>query len=305
MRTAAAQSLQAFMGVLDDEAWVEKTGLLGVYLALYDRLIDDEEDVREIGAELVSKLLSKLSERGERSSVTRSFSVPAARSKLLQFICKEWNLSLTNWTEAMRRLVPSYAPSKRNPEVINPGNGSGTVDGDSSDIHESNCVQFIPVREVLDKAMTPDTALFAIEKQNLYVDEVEEARTWSQMLIDLKPLELTQRRRLQRLGDQLVTWTTDGLSVLTETADQEIDGPLGWTSKPEVFTVGLRVILAARVVLYLKTCGISNEAKELCKKGLEELLAVGSKENMHDFWITEVEDILGTCDRSAQDVARC
>jgi len=293
------------MGVLDDEAWVEKTGLLGVYLALYDRLIDDDEDVREIGAELVSKLLSKLSERGERSSVTRSFSVPAARSKLLQFICKEWNQSLTNWTEAMRRLVPSYAPSKRNPEVINRGNGSVTVDRDSSDIHESNCIQFIPVREVLDKAMIPDTALFVKEKQNLYVDEVEEARTWSQMLIDLKPLELTQRKRLQRLGEQFVTWTTDGLSVLTETADKEMDGPLGWTSKPEVFTIGLRVILAARVVLCLKTWGVSNEAKELCKKGLEELLAVGSKNNLHEFWITEMEDILGTCDRSAQDVTRC
>lgn len=282
------------MGVLDDEAWVEKTGLLGVYLALYDRLIDDDEDVRDTGAKLVSKLLSKLSERGERSSVTYCFSVPAARSKLLQFTCKEWNQSLTSWTEAMRRLIPSYASSKRNPEVTKPGNGSVTVDGGSCDNYESNCIQFIPVREVLDKAMTPDTALFVKEKQNLYVDEVEEARTWSQMLIDLRPLELTHRKKLQRLGEHFVTWTTDGLSVFTEAANQEIDGPLGWTSKPEVFTIGLQVILAARVVLCSKTWGFSDEAKELCKKGLEELLAVGSKNDLNEIWITEVEDILGS-----------
>jgi hypothetical protein len=293
---AAAQSLQAFMAVLDDEAWVEKTGLLRVYLALYDRLTDDDEDVREIGAELVSKLCSKLLERGEGSSVTRSFSVPAARSKLLQFICKEWNQSLIAWTEAMRRLIPDYAPSKGNLEVINRGNGPVSIDGDSNDSHESNFIRFIPVRKVLDKAMTPDTALFVIEKQNLYVDEVEEARVWSEMLIDLKPLELTQRKTLQRLGDQFVTWTMDGLSVLTDTANKEVDGPLGWTSKPEVFTIGLRVILASRVLLCLKTWGISNEARKVCKKGLEELLAVGSKNNLHEFWITEVEDILGTCD---------
>ncbi len=293
------------MGVLEDEAWVEKSGLLGVYLALYDRLIDDDEDVREIGAELISKLLSKLSERGERSSVTRSVSVPAARSQLLQIICKEWNRSLKLWTEAMRRLVPFYAPSKRHPEVLDPGNGSETVDGDSSDTHESNVIRFTPVRVVLDEAMTPDTALFVIEKQNLYVDEVEEARTWSQMLIDLRPLELADRKELQRLGDHFVTWTTDGLSVLTETTNTETDGPLGWTSKPEVFTLGLQVILAARVVLCSKTWGFSNEAKDLCKKRLEELLAVGSMNNLNEFWITEMENLLGTCDRSAEDVTRC
>lgn len=293
------------MGVLDDEAWVERTGLLGVHLALYDRLIDDDEDVREIGSELVSKLLSKLSEHGERSSVTRSISVPAARSKLLQFICKEWNRSLIIWTEAMRRLVPSYAPSIRHPEIFNAGNGSGTLDDDSSDLHESNVIRFTPVRAVLDKAATPDTALFVKEKQNLYVDEVEEARAWSQMLIHLKPSELTQRARLQRLGAEFVAWTTDGLSVLIETAESKIDGPLGWTSKPEVFTIGFKVILAARVVLCSNTWGFSDEAKDLCEKRLEELLAVGTKNNLNEFWITEVKDILGTCDGSAQDVSRC
>lgn len=293
------------MGVLDDEAWVERTGLPGVHLALYDRLIDDDEDIREIGAELVSKLLSKLSEHGERSSVTRSFSVPAARSQLLQFICKEWNQSLIMWTEAMRRLVPSCAPSIRHPEILGADDGSETVDDDSSDAHEPTVIRFTPVRAVLDKAATPDTALFVIEKQNLYVDEVEEARAWSQMLIDLKPLELTQRARLQRLGDHFVAWTTDGLSVLTKSAEKETDGPLGWTSKPEVFTIGLRVILAARVVLCSNTWGFSNEAKDLCKKRLEELLAVGTKNNLNEFWITEVKDILGICDVSAQDVSRC
>jgi len=302
---AAAQSLQAFMAVLDDEAWVEKTGLLGVFYAFYDRLIDDDEGVREIGAGLVSNLFSKLSEREHRSSVTRSFSVPAARSKLLCFICKEWNQSLKTWTEAMRRLIPSYVPFKGNLKVDHPTNGSVTVDDDSSDPHESNFIRFTPVREVLDKAMTPDTALFVKEKQNLYIDEVEEARTWSQMLIDLKPWESTQRRRLQRLDDQFVTWTIDGLSVLTEAVDMQPDGPLGWTSKPEVFTIGLRVIFASRVILSLEAWGISDEAKALCKKGLEKLLAVGSKNNLHEFWITEVEEILGTCDGSAQDVTRC
>lgn len=295
-RTATAQSLKAFMGVLDDEAWIEKTGLPGVYLALYDRLIDDDEDVREIGAELVSKLLSKLSDGGERSSMTHSFSVPAARSKLLQFMCKEWNQSLIIWTEAMRRLVPSYAPSRSQPEVINSKNGSEIVDDDRSDTHKLSFIRFTPVRVVLDKAMAPDTALFVIEKQNLYIDEVQEARTWSQMLLDLKPFEWTQRERLQNLDDQFVTWTTDGLSVLTGTADQEIDGPLGWTSKPEVFTIGLQVILAARVVLCSKTWGFSDEAKGLCKKGLEELLAVGSKNDLNEMWITEAEDVLGIYD---------
>lgn len=125
------------------------------------------------------------------------------------------------------------------------------------------------------------------------------------MLIKLKRWEVTQRRPLQRLGAAFANWTTDGLSVLAETAGKQVDGPLGWTSKPEVFAIGMRVILAARVVLSLCDVGITEDVQKSCKKRLEELLEVGSQADLHGFWISEVEDILGSSELSAQDVTRC
>ena len=300
---AAAESLQAFMAVINEEPWVGKSGLVRVYLALYDRLVDDDEHVREIGAEVVSKLLSELPGRN------RSLSIPAARDELLCFLRDHYKESWTLWTQAIQRLSPTYRISKRRAEVTDSASAIAGINSTAEAIQELDIVRFKPVRELLEEAMTPDTALFVQEKQNLYIDEVQEARDWSQMLIDLKPthlrsIRLHPWRKMQYLNDRFSDWTVDGLSVLAQTAENEIDGSLGWTSKPEVFKIGMQVILAAKVHLYRSTGETSLEAKELCKERLRELMRVGSENDLHGLWIMEVKSILMSCDSSALDVTR-
>lgn len=74
--------------------------------------------------------------------------------------------------EAVRRLTTSTVLPRANLELENTKHGFVNVADDSSDAYEANPIHLIPVRELFDAAMTPDTALFVKEKQNLYVDEV-------------------------------------------------------------------------------------------------------------------------------------
>ena len=306
---AAAESLQVFMAVINEEPRVEESGLVPVYLALYDRLVDDDENVREIGAEMVSKLMSKLPGHGTGLTRNHSLSVPIARDELLCFLRDHYKESWTLWTQSIQRLVPTYRISKRDAGIVDFATDIAEVNSTAEAVHELDLVRFEPVRDLLEEAMTPDTALFVQEKQNLYIDEVQEAKDWSQMLIDLKPTDLRSVRlnpwrKMQYLNDRFYDWTVDGLSVLAQTAEKKIDGPLGWTSKPEVFTIGMQVILAAKVHLYRNAGETSIEAEELCKERLRELMRVGLDNGLHGLWIMEVESILMSCDSPASDVTR-
>lgn len=81
----------------------------------------------------------------------------------------------------------------------------------------------------------------------------------------------------------------DGLAALTETARREGDGALGWTSKAEVFALGMRVICAAEVVLGWKVEGV--EAGSV-RRTLRELVDVRSGEGVHGLWVEKIEAVL-------------
>jgi hypothetical protein len=91
---------------------------------------------------------------------------------------------------------------------------------------------------------TQDNALFATEKQNLYKDDALDAVFWARVLSDLSPAAISTA---QRQG--LAAWVIDALRVLGETAAEEPDAALGWTSKAEVFALVIRVLSVADVVL--------------------------------------------------------
>jgi hypothetical protein len=100
-----------------------------------------------------------------------------------------------------------------------------------------------PFVDALIHARKEDAALFATEKQNLYFDETLDAVFWSRILINLScPLPAST-------SSDITAWTLDALAVLTATARSEIDGALGWASKPDVFALGIRVLCAAEVVI--------------------------------------------------------
>jgi hypothetical protein len=131
----------------------------------------------------------------------------------------------------------------------------------------------IPFAQQLEAARKEDTSLFATEKQNLYRDETLDAVLWSQILAHA---QIPAPAR-SKLGE----WVVEALSILTETAMKEKDGALGWSSKADVFTLGIRVICAAEVV------GGSGVIV-----GLSKFAEALRKSEGHGLWVEKIERVL-------------
>jgi hypothetical protein len=131
----------------------------------------------------------------------------------------------------------------------------------------------VPFAHVLAAAREEDTSLFATEKQNLYKDDTLDAVLWARILASLE-LNTCQRADLK-------TWVLDAFTVLTQTAQKEVDGALGWSSKAEVFTLGIRVLCAAEVVL---------DGEVMV--ALRRFVDVGTSSEVHGLWMEKAERVL-------------
>lgn len=267
-RFAAVRSINAFKKILPPDAGLPYTSgaLLTVYLALYDTLNDDDEEVRDLGADIVSWILSTTSTH----SLSKSIVAPAACHLLSVFLAQSYSGSANLSIHAIRRLTGQT----RENEFIQSSNSA-------------TAVSFTPVHELLASARTEDISLFVEEKQNLFIDEVREAETWSRVL-----KQLSKSAYNQKVATEFSDWIVKGLDVLTEVSKIEVDGPLGWTSKPEVFTLGMRIILGAGVVQHWSTAGVVGAADTRVSERLEQLRDAGRKSFLHEMWIDSIGTIL-------------
>ena len=268
---AAVASVQNFIIVLQAHDPISKTApkLLGAYLTLYNALTDDDEEVRDQAAEVVSSLLSVSACSGEsEKTASLSLSPLASIPRLLQFLGQEYNTSLGLCLEAVHRVTGAYSPKA----CLSTG--------------EALVLRFSPVRALLEEAMSTDNALFVEEKQNLFVDEVKEAELWAGVLLNLRPGLNAKSKSI------LESWALDGISVLMAIARDEVDGPLGWTSKPEVFTIGMRVIVAAKYVLNGDKRDDSLPVKMKCHQALKAFRDVAREKTIHELWLREINEAL-------------
>lgn len=183
--------------------------LLPSLLALYDTLLDDDDEVREIGASGVSIILG------------RSLVPLAAATEFAGWLSRTYADSELLHKTIIRRITGVHYHFLE----------YGLQQPDTR-----------PVAEQLHEASKEDNALFMEEKQNLFIDEVREMKTWAAAL----------RSAGGALGKQtaarLLPWVLDGLARLTEAAKKD-DGAFGWTAKPGVFTLCMSVILGARALI--------------------------------------------------------
>lgn len=275
-RKAAVQSLLAFSRVFRPlkEQPNTRRDLLGAYLVLYDTLNDDDEEIRDMGARIVSYIFSDPCHEPPNVSL-----IPLAAShRFSQWLGLSYNQSPSLCTNALSRLI-----------------GPGAVEIKSHTTISSNNISLapplIPVSLLLSKARKLDTALFAEEKQNLFVNSVKEAEMWCCVL-----KQLSQSAIGPDIVSRLSDWTLQGVGVLACTAENEIDGPLGWTAKSEVFTLGMRVIFAAEVL----TCWARKEGVEgalvgtvdVIGDGLKRFVDVGRRNAVHELWLERAEKVI-------------
>ena len=242
---------------------------LELFLNLYDSLNDDEEDVRDRGAAAVSKLLLSVAAEDDTELVQTPLMVPAARHQLLHFLKSRYHNSSLLWTLAVHRLV-------------------GKPSCQTLPLRQSNQLpHFYSPRTLLGQLRKDDTALFVEEKQNLYIDDAQEAGTWSEALLSLNHTAIN----LETLG-KLEIWTIEGVDALIEIAVTEIDGPLGWTSKPEVFTLGVRILHAAQALIHFSTNENLGVNGDTLRDRLDKLLHVGEESSLNPAWLRMITKAL-------------
>ncbi|KAF2400727.1 hypothetical protein EJ06DRAFT_529838 [Trichodelitschia bisporula] len=231
-----------------------KVADLEASLLVYQILNDDDEEVREIGSLTAKDLLSR-SGHPQKDMVSL-----VASQRLAEHLSRSYPDSPYLATEAVKRLLGCALETK-----------------------------FIPsADERFSEATAENSDLFAVEKQNLFVDEIREADVWASVLRKLSAQAIPNE-----LAKSLFSWTCEGLTLLVSWAKAHHDGALGWASKPEVFIFGMQVIHAADVLEHWQRnnnqLGI---LASVLKNLFEELACVGQTKALHPSWMEMIEEML-------------
>ncbi|KFY35851.1 hypothetical protein V494_05528 [Pseudogymnoascus sp. VKM F-4513 (FW-928)] len=184
------------------------TFLLPLNIAIMDSLIDDDPDVRELGAVTFSSLTFSPAVVPEASA--RAFSY---------WLYDHYPTSEGFLAETVRRITT--------------GNSAEGFTGIEPLVLADTALALM-------QAMVPDNALFAEEEQNLYIDEMREARLWCGVFARARGSQW------DRVTAKLVLWAVKSMRAMAAVDDR--DGPLGWMSKPKVFAICARVVVAARML---------------------------------------------------------
>jgi hypothetical protein len=252
------------------------TLLLGLSIILYDLLNDDDDEIRDAAAIATTRLLlaqpvkSIVNKIPTMPIVKKSVVINPPRDpslvvkpavpiltayRLAKFLATHFNDSPFLIAEALRRLT-----------------GARSITSLFS----------TPFADTLAEERKEDNTLFSIEKRNLFKDDTLDTALWSRVLRLLDATAVPAG-----YVEELKKWVLDGLTELAETARSEDDGALGWTSKAEVFTLGMRVICAAEVLL--EWGGVDAGS---IKKALRELANVDGGEGIHGLWVEKIESVL-------------
>ncbi|KAI9047970.1 hypothetical protein LZ554_007771 [Drepanopeziza brunnea f. sp. 'monogermtubi'] len=190
-------------------------GLFPSMFALYNVLEDDDSDVRCLGAKAVSVMLGK------------SMVPQAATNALAEHMLTQHGKGFASYVVC--RMTGT--------SIDRLGNGLGGAK------LEAAATQ-------LEAASQGDNKLFTEEKQNLWADEVQDATVWCDIFRRF-PLEKFGNDEANAFSNALVqnllTWVADSVNLLKKSA--QMDGAMGWTSKPEVFAVLFRTIKCTNTIL--------------------------------------------------------
>ncbi|KAK3718169.1 hypothetical protein LTR37_005284 [Vermiconidia calcicola] len=229
-------------------------------LSIYDLLNDDDEDIRLLAARSTARLVASC-DPIEGEEELEPFE---ASQNLLTFMVGRWPADRDFAKEALLRAFGTFDPIE------------------------------MTVAEQLRATTVVDTALFAEEKPNLYIDEARETKAWSQVL-QIQPTTIPQRW----ISD-LARWVFNGLNALADRANTESDGGLGWSTKPEAFVLGLQVLYGTEVLLHLVARGMRLPVRpSTLNTKLFRLTAAARYGCVNCLWIQEMERI------AALAVVRC
>ncbi|KAJ5550352.1 Armadillo-like helical [Penicillium sp. DV-2018c] len=264
-RFAAALSVGSFSRTLQPSGAQPRTDavLLDVYLALYDMLNDDDDEIRDIAASTASWVLS-------HSSVSPNADValaPLNASALLaDFVIDNYSESALLGSRVLKYLTGQEP----------------RISGSDERSH------LIAVSDQIAEHRQESTVLFVEEKQNLFIDDVREVELWSRALSHLAPSMHTEIPIRE-----ITSWAFDGLSYIRSliSSGAEPDGLIGWVSKPEIFTLGFRVIVISSALGSRKFPAPESLPVQpgVFRELLQSLLAAGRLSAVHEDWLSRIQ----------------
>ncbi|KAJ4420130.1 hypothetical protein N0V82_004577 [Gnomoniopsis sp. IMI 355080] len=265
MRMAAAQSLQSFVTGLRSAVNTE-AAYLPLLLALYTTLVDDDEEIREVGA-----LAAAFAMAEEGASPQPLVAVDAADA-LLAWVQRHFGRTNEFRAYVACRLV-----------------GDPLV---AIDIGVQDLDAWAPAEDQFVKALMVDESLFVVEEQNLFVDEVRETERWAETFgkseFDFDEIEAEDGSIIRVLMmdsslSALKGWTEKALIVMAEQVAHN-DGPLGWASNPAAFSLCHRVLTCGRVLSELP----GPENKTIVAL-LQRIEAAGHKSRLHGLLLSTLK----------------
>lgn len=261
-RIAATEALKSFFlgscrpGADPDArspTWSEPK-YLPIFSALYESLIDDDDEIREVAASAAAALTG------------RYMVAPEAANNLIAWLSQKFRNGAKGQEEFTRYVVCRLV-GQQGLLLSLPTKGETSIPLTSAE-------------KLLQKALDFDDSLFAAEEQNLFIDEVRETLRWREH--GFPALFGGGSTRFSRC---LVEWTRDGLEYILRlvSSRKEGDGPLGWASDQHVFAICARVILCARGMVRQNATAMGEQEKVVLEVGelLEQFRVVGEKMKVH------------------------
>lgn len=260
MRMAATRALKSFLTALRN-AVGDEAAYIPCLLALYTTLVDDDEDIRALGAEAAAFVIT------EDASVRRPqplVAVDAADALLA------WLQSHFGRTNEFRAYVACRLV------------GDPLI---AVDIGVQDLSAWRAQKEAFDEALEVDESLFAVEEQNLFIDEVRETERWAVVFgalewdydeIEEEDGTVSRVLMMDSSLSALKGWTEEGLRCLTQHATKK-DGPLGWASTADAFALCHRVLVCSRMMSKV----LGSEDQRVIETLQGDIQRMGLQERLH------------------------
>lgn len=141
--------------------------------------------------------------------------------------------------------------------------------------------QWTSAADQIEDALQKEDALFAVEEQNLFIDEIRETKRWVSVLESLT-VDVSDSSLL-KLDD----WLLEGLEALQRLCKQD-DGPLGWSSNPQVFATASSVL---RCSVSLVSSHRASTQLQVKLRNLKEVLDANKDGNISGLLVQPLTDL--------------
>ena len=246
VRLQAAKALSIYLPSLK---WGGKSSF-GLLFTLRDLLNDDDQDVRSISSRIASTFLIRDTVVGRLGFFAERTCAPAVTTQLEHYLHSMDCHSAVQPEFMLRKLL-----------VVSP------------DIDlESHLRKFL-VRKQLISIETESRALFSVERQNLYVDEVQETLFWSSLC---KSMTKNTACLGKSMMIALEAWIVDGLSTISTILQWiEDDHTMipNFTHHLDILLVCIRVVSVAGIYLGVLSDEVQERNPDLIRQSIQNQLA--------------------------------